>query len=315
MKSYNFFLKIYLIFFLFFPNIVYAIQNSIIANVDNQIITSFELKNKILTILLLSNQDINQNNINLSKNEAMRSLINTKLKKNEIIKYNVKQSKQRVDVYLQSTSSRFNTNIQGLKSIFENSNINYDLFVEELDIEFKWQKLIFELYKDKIDTNINKDEIDKEINIIIKNQTNIDEYKLAEIEITFENNEEANRKIIEVKDQISKIGFKNTAIKFSSSLTSLEGGDLGWISSKSLSNKVLKAVKQLNIGDVSETIFQANSVLFIKLSNKRVIQSKDLDINKIKDKIILSRKNEILNLLSANHLSKVKNQALIEIKK
>lgn len=315
MKSYNFFLKIYLIFFLFFPNIVYAIQNSIIANVDNQIITSFELKNKVLTILLLSNQDINQNNINLSKNEAMRSLINTKLKKNEIIKYNVKQSKQRVDVYLQSTSSRFNTNIQGLKSIFENSNINYDLFVEELDIEFKWQKLIFELYKDKIDTNINKDEIDKEINIIIKNQTNIDEYKLAEIEITFENNEEANRKIIEVKDQISKIGFKNTAIKFSSSLTSLEGGDLGWISSKSLSNKVLKAVKQLNIGDVSETIFQANSVLFIKLSNKRVIQSKDLDINKIKDKIILSRKNEILNLLSANHLSKVKNQALIEIKK
>ena len=315
MKSYNFFFKIYLIFYLFFPNIAYAIQNSIIANVDNQIITSFELKNKILTILLLSNQDINQNNINLSKNEAMKSLINIKLKKNEIIKYNVKQSKQRVDVYLQSTSSRFNTNVQGLKNIFENSNINYDLFVEELDIEFKWQKLIFELYKDKIDTNINKDEIDKEINIIIKNQTNIDEYKLAEIEITFENNEEANRKIIEIKDQISKIGFKNTAIKFSSSLTSLEGGDLGWISSKSLSNKVLKAVKQLNIGNVSEAIFQANSVLFIKLSNKRVIQSKDLDINKIKDKIILSRRNEILNLLSANHLSKVKNQALIEIKK
>ena len=315
MKSYNFFFKIYLIFYLFFPNIAYAIQNSIIANVDNQIITSFELKNKILTILLLSNQDINQNNINLSKNEAMKSLINIKLKKNEIIKYNVKQSKQRVDVHLQSTSSRFNTNVQGLKNIFENSNINYDLFVEELDIEFKWQKLIFELYKDKIDTNINKDEIDKEINIIIKNQTNIDEYKLAEIEITFENNEEANRKIIEIKDQISKIGFKNTAIKFSSSLTSLEGGDLGWISSKSLSNKVLKAVKQLNIGNVSEAIFQANSVLFIKLSNKRVIQSKDLDINKIKDKIILSRRNEILNLLSANHLSKVKNQALIEIKK
>jgi peptidyl-prolyl cis-trans isomerase SurA len=315
MKSYNFFFKIYLIFYLFFPNIAYAIQNSIIANVDNQIITSFELKNKILTILLLSNQDINQNNINLSKNEAMKSLINIKLKKNEIIKYNVKQSKQRVDVYLQSTSSRFNTNVQGLKNIFENSNINYDLFVEELDIEFKWQKLIFELYKDKIDTNINKDEIDKEINIIIKNQTNIDEYKLAEIEITFKNNEEANRKIIEIKDQISKIGFKNTAIKFSSSLTSLEGGDLGWISSKSLSNKVLKAVKQLNIGNVSEAIFQANSVLFIKLSNKRVIQSKDLDINKIKDKIILSRRNEILNLLSANHLSKVKNQALIEIKK
>ena len=64
MKKY-FFLKFYIIFFLFFSNIVYAIQNSIIANIDNQIITSFELKNKILTVLLLSNQDVNQDNINL----------------------------------------------------------------------------------------------------------------------------------------------------------------------------------------------------------------------------------------------------------
>ena len=314
MKKY-FFLKFYIIFFLFFSNIVYAIQNSIIANIDNQIITSFELKNKILTVLLLSNQDVNQDNINLSQKEAMRSLINLKLKKSEISKYNVTENKQRLDAYLKSTSSRFNTDIQGLKSIFKNSNINYDLFIEELNIEFKWQKLIFDLYKDKINTNINKAEIDKEINIVIKNQTNINEYKLAEIEVTFENNEEAEKKINEVKNQIKKIGFENAAIKFSSSPTSFEGGDLGWISSKSLSNKILKAVEQLNIGDVSETIFQTNSILLIKLSNKRVIQSKDLNTNEIREKIILSRKNEMLNLLSANHLSKVKNQALIEIKK
>ena len=314
MKKY-FFLKFYIFFFLFFSNIVYAIQNSIIANIDNQIITSFELKNKILTVLLLSNQDVNQDNINLSQNEAMRSLINLKLKKSEISKYNVTENEQRLDAYLKSTSSRFNTDIQGLKSIFKNSNINYDLFIEELNIEFKWQKLIFDLYKDKINTNINKAEIDKEINIVIKNQANINEYKLAEIEVTFENNEEAEKKINEVKNQIKKIGFENTAIKFSSSSTAFEGGDLGWISSKSLSNKILKAVEQLNIGDVSETIFQTNSILLIKLSNKRVIQSKDLNTNEIREKIILSRKNEMLNLLSANHLSKVKNQALIEIKK
>lgn len=314
MKKY-FFLKFYIIFFLFFSNIVYAIQNSIVANIDNQIITSFELKNKILTVLLLSNQDVNQDNINLSQNEAMRSLINLKLKKSEISKYNVTENKQRLDAYLKSTSSKFNTDIQGLKSIFKNSNINYDLFIEELNIEFKWQKLIFDLYKDKINTNINKAEIDKEINIVIKNQANINEYKLAEIEVTFENNEEAEKKINEVKNQIKKIGFENTAIKFSSSSTAFEGGDLGWISSKSLSNKILKAVEQLNIGDVSETIFQTNSILLIKLSNKRVIQSKDLNTNEIREKIILSRKNEMLNLLSANHLSKIKNQALIEIKK
>ena len=43
-----------------------------------------------------------------------------------------------------------------------------------------------------------------------KNQANINEYKLAEIEVTFENNEEAEKKINEVKNQIKKIEIEES---------------------------------------------------------------------------------------------------------
>ena len=63
-------------------NISYAsTQNKILVNVGNQIITSYELKNRIMTILVLSNKELNQSNVNSTKKEALSFLINSKLKK------------------------------------------------------------------------------------------------------------------------------------------------------------------------------------------------------------------------------------------
>ena len=74
--------KFIVITVLLINNICFAnIQNKIIANVGEQIITSHELKNKIITNLVLNNQEINQLNVNSNKQSALRSLVNYKLKK------------------------------------------------------------------------------------------------------------------------------------------------------------------------------------------------------------------------------------------
>ena len=83
---FNFIFKI-LSIFLLLQNIASSTElNKIIANIESQIITSYELKNKIKTILVLSNQELNQDNINKTKNQAMTTLINHKLKKEEVQK-------------------------------------------------------------------------------------------------------------------------------------------------------------------------------------------------------------------------------------
>ena len=50
-----------------YGNLNANLQSRIIASVGNEIITSFELENKINTILFLANQPINQENINQVK--------------------------------------------------------------------------------------------------------------------------------------------------------------------------------------------------------------------------------------------------------
>ena len=69
-----------------------ASSTKIVAQVEDSIISSYELKNKIKIILFLSKQNLSQENINLVKNKALRELIDYKLKENQIIKFNIQNT-------------------------------------------------------------------------------------------------------------------------------------------------------------------------------------------------------------------------------
>ena len=292
-------------------NISFAsIQNKILVNIGNQIITSYELKNRVKTFLILNNKELNQANIDVTKNEALNFLINLKLKKEEIIKYKITTNNNAVLNHLDNIASSYNTDKNGLKIIFQNNDLSYDLFLDGIKTEFAWQQLIFNLHQNKI--KLNEKEIDEELNKITTKQKQVEEYNLAEIEVILENNFNDKEKIEEIKNQINEIGFKNTSIKYSTSLSALEGGNLGWINSQALSNIILNTVKKMKPGDVSEPIFQSETATFIKLLDKRKISFSDINLKKMKDQIIAQKKNELLNLFSNSYLSKIKNTTFIQ---
>ena len=82
---------IYVFFFIFYFNFGFTkIQNQIVLKVENEIITQHEVKNKILTELLLSGQKVTQENINNQKKIALERRIQNKLMKIELSKYNFK---------------------------------------------------------------------------------------------------------------------------------------------------------------------------------------------------------------------------------
>ncbi len=289
-------------------NAIAQINNKIILKVENEIITSYELKNKILTTLFLSNQEINQSNIDKLKKKSVELLIEDKLKLIELKKYNFEADNSRTRKYLNSISSN---NIQNLIENFNKNNLDFDLFKKEVETQLKWQELIYNIYKNKIsiDENIINDELK---NLMGKN-TNFKEFKISEIEIFASENDNKN-KIKEVQDEINKNGFSVAAIKLSMSTSSKNKGNLGWINSKSLSNQIKDIITSMKVGDVSKPIFQQDRILFLKLDDTREISLNTNDIEKFKNKIIDQKKNELFNLYSKSHLSKLRNVSYIEYK-
>ena len=118
---------IYLFIFYIISNIAFAnFENSIVVKVDNEIITNFEIKNKILSNLLLSGREINQKNINDLKNQSLEELIQTKVKIIELSKYNLSIDRLQINQYLKSISK---DNIQNLKNEFATGS-NRQLLLE-----------------------------------------------------------------------------------------------------------------------------------------------------------------------------------------
>ena len=292
---------------LFLNNNLYGFNSKIIVKVEDEIITNYDLKNKILITLILSNQEINQQNIDGLKKAVLDQLINLKLKKMELSKYKIKKDEGRINSYLKSISGN---NIQNFKNKFFENNLDFELFLDEVDTEIRWQQLIYTLYGKKID--INEATIDVEVEKIIKERSNMEEFELYEIEIN-SNLDVPEKQIIEdILKKINTIGFENSALNFSTSTTSSQKGYLGWINGKTLSKEIYLILSKMKIGEISKPIKKQNNILFLKLNNKRTINPEQLEIKKLKSDIIEKKKAGLFNLYSQSRLSKLKNNSFIQ---
>ena len=167
------------------------IKNSILVKVGNEIITSLDLRNEILTSLIVNKIDVTQENIDASKNLAIKNLINKKIKRIEITKYQIADyNKNDLQKYLTNISNLFETNSSGLKKLFETNNIDYDTFVYNYETELLWNTLIFRIYSNQ--TNINIIEVENELEKIKNDKADLDPEEIKKQIINTKKQEKLN---------------------------------------------------------------------------------------------------------------------------
>jgi parvulin-like peptidyl-prolyl isomerase len=262
-----------------------------------------------LTVLFLAQSEVNQENINSLKKRAVESLIQLKLKKIELDKFGIKKDNERIKTYLNSISSN---NISDLKIKFLENNLDFELFLSEVEIEIMWTPFIYKFYSKNIE--IDENIIDKELKEYVKNNSSLKEFKISEIEILLNNDEMDNEKIINLQKMIKEQSFETAALKYSISSTASNKGDLGWINAKSLSEQIYNAIKKVKIGEISKPIRRQNSVLFLKVNNIKISNIEDINLIDLKKKLINQKKNELVELYSLSHLSKIRNTSSVEYK-
>lgn len=296
----------YILIFFFLTENLYS-ENKIVIKVNNSLISSYEIRNKIDTEIILRNLEINQENINKFKNFSVQELINFRIKEIEILKYNfVQLDKIDVSKQIQNIS---NGDLEGLKNKFKEKNLDYNIFVKELKIQAAWQQLIFQLFNKKI--KLDENEISKLVENL-KNEKNVKEFNLSEITLSFLNKDEKDDKIKMIKKKLEEVSFEEAVKLFSESDTAINDGKLGYVNEKSLSKEIFENLKNLKEGDVSDPLIDGNSIVFLKVNDIKYSKSDSQNIADLKKKVIIKRKNDLFNLYSKSHLSKIKNSTYIK---
>ena len=300
----------FLIFLSLFNKAFSNIEDRIVAKVDNEIITNYDLINEVNTILALTNKTANKNELGKLKNLAFASLKKRLIKETEIKRYKISRyNKADINNYIQALETNLGLIQQNisLKDHFKKYGANYEFYLEGVIINFKWNSLIFSLYRKQLD--LDEELIKSELNKQIQQENKIEEFNLSEI--VLENWDQI--KLNEVKKSIQENGFVKTATLYSESISSSKGGSIGWVVSKSISKNYLKIISKLKKTQISEPIKINNNIVIIKLNDKRILNQNNLDLVEIEKKIIRQKKEEKLNIFSDSHYLNLEKNAYVEI--
>jgi len=306
-----FLLCVILVWQLIFTNFSFS-KVEIIASVNNEIITNYDLK-KESGYLMILNPKMNELKNNIIIKLAKESLIKEIIKKEELLKFiDLNEENDFANQYFNDVLVRlgYKDEIEFNKDLLKYESYTLEEVKFKSKIEIYWNDLIYNKYNNKI--NINKKKLEKKIKELNVNDKK--EIFLSEIVLNREKNDLDHEKLIDkIKTSINEIGFSNTASVYSISESSKFGGKIGWFEKTNLSEKIYEKIKSLEINEYSEIIEINNNLLILKVDDIRDVK-KIIDKEKELERLILIEKNKKLEDYSIMYFNKVKMNYFIDEK-
>ncbi len=293
-----------------FVDLAKAKEIKILYKLENEIITNQDVIEELNYLVSLNNnlKSLEKNKLNQI---AVSSIIKEKIKYLELKKYfKIDENTKEVDeIVLKELNKRLRINeVKDIKEYFSLYNLSLKQVKFKIRIELFWNKLIYDKYINKI--SINKQDFKKKILNDYKNKEFVDEYFLKEILFNLEENENLEKKYLDIKNTIKSTGFENAANIYSVSDTSKFGGEIGWVNKLQLSTKITSQLEKIEIGDLTNYIPVGNSYLIIKLDNKRKIKS-EINLDEETEILIQKETDRQLNQYSINLFNKLKKNIFI----
>ena len=301
-------IKIFIIFFCFIVTEVYAIENKVIAKVNNNIITTLDIFDEINNLKFF-NKNLNRINDEEIYQIALQSLVRYEIKKNEILK-NFKKIELLDNDYLNSFIERTykSLNINNLldfKNYLADNKVDYKKYEQRLIIDILWNQIIFSKFSNKVSINENKLK-----EKILKQKIMTKSFDLSEIIFQIDKINDLNNTYTLIKKDIENIGFESAAIKYSISGSANNGGELGWVNEALLDNTLIKELNSIPINAITSPIRISSGFLILKKNNQKEEEKKS-NLEEELSKLINLEKEKQLKNFSNLYFNKIKNDQKI----
>jgi peptidyl-prolyl cis-trans isomerase SurA len=256
----------------------YAAKIDIKAIIGDEVITSYDIEERIKLISLTSNIDFQNQNLPALKNQVREVLISESLQIQETKKYKVTASEEQVNQALESIIKSNGLPKKEFISLLEKRNIDIDTFKKQIKVSLSWQNFI--LYKIKPLIQISDYEI-ANYYLLYDNVEDVFEY-LANIAIfPILDNNISNHIVFKIFDKISKnkISFIDATKNFSYSKE-----EKIWRNINDFPKSVRSILQNLDVAQISEPIRGGSNYYLINLEERRLLNnnsSKEQIANKL----------------------------------
>ena len=235
-------------------------SDSVIATVNDESISDFELRQRVALYLALQGGGITQEQLTAEQKTHIRGQIlevleSEKLQLQEAVKKKITVSPVEVDRRLNGMIQDYHFTMDQLRQNLKKAGASEDALRSQITASLAWQKAVQDEYGDQV--NITPDMVTAELqrNAEGANKTH---YHVLEIFLPVdspEQNEKVKKDAEEVERQLHQgAPFPVVARQFSQHPTAATGGDMGWVNSGQLAPELEATLAKMDVGAISDPI-------------------------------------------------------------
>ena len=260
-------IKMQILSLLFFFIITYVnpYELTIVAKVNNEIITNIDLENRLKMALDLSKLPDEKEIKERLKPRVLDGLINEILKIQEANRLGIFVSNKEVTSQINRLETRLRIKKNSLLENYTKKGIPEITILNQIRSQLLWEKLIYNIIIKNI--SISDKQITETFDLLVKKSGEI-EYNLSEIFISLDNIE-AEQRINSIYSKINSKNFLLLAEQFSDSVISDRNTVNNWTRESLLNAEVKNSVSKLGIGQISAPVKTSSGYYIILLNDKR----------------------------------------------
>lgn len=243
----------------------------IAAVVNDNIISTVDLEDRVRLALLSAGLPENSENIHRLVPQVLRGLVDEQLELQEAKRVDVTVSNEEIDAAMDRIA-KDNNMTGGMKAFIISRGASVDALIAQLRGALSWNKVIQRELRPRID--VGDDEVDAAIERIRANAGK-EEFLVNEIFLAVDNpkDEDQVRQFADSLVQQLKDGanFGAVARQFSQGTGAASGGDIGWIQEGQLPKELDHALAGLKSGEIAGPIRSTSGYHILGLRDKRTI--------------------------------------------
>jgi peptidyl-prolyl cis-trans isomerase SurA len=260
-------------------------QNRVVAIVNNEVITLYELNGKIRELTGVSPRELKERSEDMyieTRRKVLNDLIDQKIALEKIRELEITVSPEEVDQAIERVKADNQLDQEGLLAQLKERGTSYEAYRKSIKTELERMRLISYEVQSKI--MLKEEDIEKYYKEHIDEFTSGGKVRLALIFLRQADptDKDEARNLYQSAQDIYKMiengeDFGNLARKFSSGPGAKDGGDLGTFKLSELNPEMAEQIKGLSAGDVAKPIIRPEGIQIIKVVEKDAEGVKSLE--------------------------------------
>ncbi|MFC5343250.1 peptidylprolyl isomerase [Brevundimonas staleyi] len=249
----------------------FTLADGIVATVNDQIITGFDLRQRMLAIIAMSQVQPTEENIPAIQQQALQALIEERLQAQEIAKYEtLKIPDDEVNREIAAMAQEAGTSPQNYMAFLAQGGIRPETMRAQLRTEIGWRELVSGRFNSR--ARVSRAQVEQNLRQLTEAASK-PQYLIGEIylEANRVGGQQAAMNGAEqlVAQMVQGAAFQNVARQFSAAPSAARGGDAGWIVQGTVQPALQAALDSLQVGQLSRPIPVDGGVYIIYMRDKR----------------------------------------------